>query len=209
MAIPFLTNDQINNASIRFLKEHHPEDTIPVPIEEIIEFKLGLDIIPTTDLLRNFQIDGFLSGDFKDIYVDEFIQNSRPTRYRYTLGHEVGHLVLHRELFEGQVNFRSVDNWRDFVREMSERDRGFLEYHGYTFSGYLLVPKHHIEREFTAHLPEIEGQLRQARESGISRATYLDFAVSAMASSLASLFDVSTEVMEKRIKNDGLEARIT
>ncbi|KAF0221493.1 MAG: hypothetical protein FD174_262 [Geobacteraceae bacterium] len=208
MSVPFLTNDQISDATLRFLSQYHPEDTIPVPIEEIVELQLHLDIVPTPELQRKFQIDGFLSRDFKSIYVDDFVQSSRPTRYRYTLAHEVGHLYLHRELLEGMVNFNSVAEWQEFVKGMFGRDRDYMEYQGYAFAGYVLVPKHHIEREFLTCLPEIESQLSQAKEAGISRTAYLDFAVGAMASKLGGIFDVSAEVIERRIKADGLEMRI-
>jgi Zn-dependent peptidase ImmA (M78 family) len=209
MAVPFLTNDQINDVTLRLLKDYHPEDTLPIPIEEIAELKLHLDIIPTPELQRKFQVDGFLSRDFSSIYVDDFVQSSRPTRYRYTLAHEVGHLTLHRSLLEEMADFNTVEEWQSFVIGMNGRDRDALEYQGYAFAGYLLVPKHHIVREFLTFLPEIEDQLMQAKDAGITRAKYIDFAVGAMATKLARLFDVSTEVIERRIKADGLETKIS
>jgi Zn-dependent peptidase ImmA (M78 family) len=207
MPIPFLTNDQIHEAAMTFLRKHHPQDTIPVPIEEIIELQLGLDIIPTPGLLRGFETDGFLVRDFSSIYVDDFVQSNRPTRYRFTLAHELGHLVLHRELLEEQASFDDVDSWRAFVRALGP-DKDSYEYQGYAFAGYLLVPKHHLAAKTSQCLPEIQAEISAAKSAGIPRTKYLDFAVSSLANKLAGVFDVSPEVIQKRIKNDKLDARI-
>lgn len=107
MAIPFLTNDQMHEITQEVLRRYHPQDTLPVPIEEIIELQLKLDIVPTPGLLKGFEIDGFLTRDFSSIYVDDFVQSNRPTRYRFTLAHEVGHLILHKELLEGLATFET------------------------------------------------------------------------------------------------------
>ena len=70
---PILSYEDINDCAEEFLKKHQADVTLPVPIEEIIEFNLRLDIIPFPNLLNNFDIDGFISGDLSCIYVDEFI----------------------------------------------------------------------------------------------------------------------------------------
>ena len=45
------------------MREFHAEGTIPTPIEEIAEFKCGLDIIPVPGLRDLLEIDGFISSD--------------------------------------------------------------------------------------------------------------------------------------------------
>ncbi len=207
MAIPFLTNDQIHEAAMAFLQEYHPQDSLPVPIEEIIELQLGLDIVPTPGLLKGFEIDGFLTRDFSSIYVDDNIQNNRPTRYRFTLAHEVGHLVLHRALLEEQATFDDVDSWRQFVRDLGA-DKDSYEYQGYAFAGYLLVPKHHLAAKVKQCIPEIDAQISAARNAGFPRAKYLDSAVNSLANRLSGVFDVSPEVMLRRIKSDKLDSKI-
>jgi hypothetical protein len=42
----FLTYQQIGEIAQQFLQKYHPSFDIPVPIEAIIEFKLGLNIFP-------------------------------------------------------------------------------------------------------------------------------------------------------------------
>jgi len=207
MPVPFLTNEQLHDAAMAFLRKYYPLDSLPIPIEEIIEFQLGLDIIPTPGLSKGFEIDGFLTRDFSSIYVDDFIQSNRPTRYRFTLAHEIGHLVLHRELLDEIATFNDVDSWREFVKNLGP-DKGKYEYQGYTFAGYVLVPKHHLASGVKQCLPEIGAEIAAAKSARIPRAAYLDYAVNMLSDKLAGQFDVSPEVIQKRIKNDKLDSNI-
>ena len=215
MPIPFLTNDQIHDIATVFLRKYHPQDSLPVPIEEIIEFQLELDIIPTPGLSKGFEIDGFLSRDFSSIYVDDFIQANRLARYRFTLAHEVGHLVLHKVPLDEVATFDDVVSWQEFVKNLGP-DKGSYEYQGYTFAGYVLVPKHHLAAKVKQYLPEVEAEISAARSAGHARTAVarplrpgnLDFAVSSLANRLAGQFDVSPEVIQKRIKNDKLDSKI-
>ena len=53
-----------------------------MPIEEIVEFDLGLDVVPLPNLHRDFQIESWLSHDTKSIFVDlrqcEEMETRRP-----------------------------------------------------------------------------------------------------------------------------------
>ena len=44
-----------------------PPDTIPVPIEDIVEFDLKLELIPKAFIKQNIDLDGFLSRDLRTI----------------------------------------------------------------------------------------------------------------------------------------------
>lgn len=70
---PILSYDDLRPRAGDFLRTHHPAGTIPVPIEEIIEFQLGMDIIPVSGLHDAFGVDGFIAGDLRSITVDEFV----------------------------------------------------------------------------------------------------------------------------------------
>jgi hypothetical protein len=98
--IPVYSYEDLRKKADNFLREHHPSGNIPVPIEEIVEFVFGMNIVPVLGLQREFEVEGFTSGDLKNIYVDEYVYTDRPSRYRFTLAHEIGHVVLHRHLYE-------------------------------------------------------------------------------------------------------------
>jgi hypothetical protein len=92
--IEYLRYEIITQKAEEFLSRYHPSVTIPIPIEEIAEFKLEVDIVPIPNLRRDFETDGFTSTDLKQIYVDEHLFSEFPARYRFTLAHEVAHIVL-------------------------------------------------------------------------------------------------------------------
>ena len=52
-----------------FLLTHNPSATIPVPIEEIVEFEFNINIVPVLALQREFEVEGFTSSDLKNIYL--------------------------------------------------------------------------------------------------------------------------------------------
>lgn len=204
--VTYLTNREIRKKVQDFLKTYGIDD-IPVPIERIIEADMGIDIIPIPGLSKNYDVEGFLSSDLKCISVDQRILEDVPTRYRFTLAHEVGHLVLHGEVYK-RASIGSVQDWMDFLKCHDEEDRSNMEHEGYTFAGLLLVPPWHLHRHFLEALPKIQSLIDKARAQRIQRSVYLGNAVNRIGAILARTFDVSTDVISRRIKADGLVAEI-
>jgi len=97
--IPVYSYEDLRKKADEFLLKYNPSGDIPVPIEEIVEFDFKINIVPVLGLQREFEVEGFTSGDLKNIYVDEYTYTDRITRYRFTLAHEIGHIVLHRHLY--------------------------------------------------------------------------------------------------------------
>jgi hypothetical protein len=91
---PILSYRDLRRRAGDFLRTYHPAGTIPVPIEEIVEFRYRMDIIPVPGLQDAFEVDGFISSDLKAITVDASMQKHRQGRYRFTLAHELAHAVL-------------------------------------------------------------------------------------------------------------------
>jgi Zn-dependent peptidase ImmA (M78 family) len=89
---PVLSYEQIRERADDFLKAHNPQMIIPVPIENIAEFSMGINIIPIPGLQKLIDVEGFISSDFSSITVDQFVMEERETRYRFTIAHEIGHL---------------------------------------------------------------------------------------------------------------------
>jgi len=89
--VPYLSYEQIRARANDFLSQYNPSGIIPVPIEEIIEFALKINIVPIPGLQKALETDGFISSDFSTISVDQFVLEERERRYRFTLAHEIGH----------------------------------------------------------------------------------------------------------------------
>jgi len=73
MSVRFIDQDGLEYAARSFLQEHHPSLALPVPIEEIIDIRLGIDIVPIPGLQCAFDVDGFITSDLRTICADEFV----------------------------------------------------------------------------------------------------------------------------------------
>lgn len=198
---PILSYEDINNHAEKFLKKYKADDKLPVPIEEIVEFDLGLDIVPFPGLQRDFDIDGFISGDLTCIYVDDFIYLNRPSRYNFTLAHEVGHLVLHKDLIK-TLHPTSIGEWKDFVIQVDEEVFDWLEWQAYTFAGLILVPRKFLFEYFSCQIKALEDKLKLVKLKNLPKDSYQEYVIDAIASKLIKTFDVSIDVLRKRIAKE-------
>ena len=156
---PILSYDEINKRAEDFLREHKRNEILPVDIEAIAEFDLGLNIFPFPNLQQTFDIEGFISGDLDVIYVDEFIYYQRPARYRFTLAHEIGHYVFHSDLI-ASFHPQSVADWSKFVLGIDEETYGWLEWQAYSFAAVGLSATSFVETELSQRIKVIAAQDR-------------------------------------------------
>ena len=83
-----------------------------------------------------------------------------------------------------------------------------MEFQGYAFGGLVLVPRKELETQFNKFLPDVMPLVEQAKSNNISRENYLEYAKDTLANSLAPVFQVSTDVISKRIDYDLLTAKL-
>jgi hypothetical protein len=129
LSIPDRSYDELRMVAEHFLAEHHPGGTIPVPVEEIIEFRLGLNIIPMPGLRRFFDIDGYVAKSLRDISVDQYIQESRSDYYRYVLAHELSHVLIHGEIIS-RFDFDSIEAWKSAIIGVAKERASSLRWSG-------------------------------------------------------------------------------
>lgn len=198
---PRFSYQDLRGVADRFLAQHDAASSIPVPIEEIVEFKLGINIIPLPGLHDDHEVDGFLSADMTEISVDMRVFESWPARYRFTLAHEVGHLVLHGDLLKESMP-ASILNWKEFIREMRQPDLEWLEWQAYCFAGLVLVPRAPLAVAYRE-------ALQMADEAGFVIERNPDAAVRQyVATSISKPFGVSAQVVDKRLVADGTWERM-
>lgn len=190
--VPHLSYDQLRRHADAFLTKHHPSQQIPVPIEHIIEFQLHLNIVPLPGLEEAFEIVGFTANSLDEISVDQYVCEHQPGRYRFTLAHEVGHVVLHAELFK-EHRFRGADEWKRFVRAFPDLELSRLEWQAHSFAGLVLVPSEALQRE-------LKSAARQMKAKGVTKET--DFAKALIVDMAATRFQVSGDVIERRLNFD-------
>src|SRR5207302_3617539 len=98
------------------------------------------------------------------------------------------------DLFQRR-RFRSISEWKKFLNSIPEKEHGWLEYQAYAFAGLVLVPRAPLGSE-------TEKCVERIRSEGIDLAQNWDFAWSRVAAFLAKRFEVSSEVIERRLAKD-------
>ena len=194
--VPRYSYKQLRTRADNFLRTHHPKATIPIPIEEIAEFRFKMNIVPIPGLHLAFEIDGFISSDLSTISVDEFVYDSRPGRYRFTLAHELGHAVLHRRIYQA-ARFGRIKEWMRFVTEIGIKEYEWLEWQAYAFAGLILVPPAPLKKKLSE-------ATHRAHRAGFSISKEPEVAGMYIASWIAKQFNVSSQVIEKRLVRDEL-----
>ena len=192
-----LSYDDLRRRAEAFLDEFHAERTLPVPIEEIVEFDFELEVVPIDGILDDLEVDAFLTSDLKRIYVDAFVLQHRRGRYRFSLAHELAHHELHRPLYE-QSRVTSVRDWRAVQEAISEEDYAWFEFQANSFAGLVLVPPAELQQQF-------QRALKAARAAGLTDATlWSEAGQGYLARWLATQFEVSEQVIERRLEKDDL-----
>lgn len=182
-----------------FLAEHHASLEPPVPIEEIVEFDLGLDIVPLPNLYRDFQIESWLSHDTRSIYVDLRQCEEMETRYRFSLAHEVGHLLLHGDLYRGS-KLTSFEDWIAFHEGCDSILRDGMEWQARSLAGRILVPS-------TPLLKRAQHLVDRARKR-LPRTITSEALFGAISIPLAEVFKVHEEVVRIRLSGDRLGRKL-
>src|SRR5207247_2640432 len=123
----YRTIEAIQEEADRFLAVCHPTGTIPTQIEEIAEFDLGLTITPVRGLRERFGIEGSVSLDLAEIIVDEWLMERRPARYRFTLAHEVAHVVMHAGFLAG-LPVETPEDWKRAIQLAGGKAHARMEF---------------------------------------------------------------------------------
>lgn len=194
-----LSRDDIRIKADAFLASHHPSNTIPVPIEKIVDLHLGINIVPIPRLQEVYNIDAYFSKDLQDIFVDEYIYKNRPNRFRFSLAHEIGHYLLHYKVYQDDNLFKTIEDWKKLVEIIPEDQYRWLEFQAYEFAGQVLVPLQYLKERYKVHAKTVKEV--QATDDPL---LIKDFAIELLADN----FDVSAETIRRRIDNESLSLEV-
>lgn len=190
---PRLSYNRIKQHATAFLRKYHPEHKIPIPIEEILDLRIGINIIPVPGLI-DFHVDAYAWSDLENIVVDKFFYDKQSPRYRFTLAHETGHIVLHADILK-QSQVSSVENYLDFVNDMGEEAHRWTEWQADCFAGLVLVPSDALALKFAE-------AAKMAVEKGLSPDDLTTRGY--IADWISDFFEVSAQTIETRLVYDGL-----
>jgi len=153
--------------------------------------------LPLPGLRDLLEVDGFISSDLSCITVDQFVLERRLNRYRFTLAHELGHLYMHRDIY-AELKFGTLNEWKQFQREVDEADHGWLEYQAYAFAGLVLVPTGHLKARF-------QSAAEAAERIGFSQQSEPEAFLEYLIEALREVFQVSDAVIARRLRYENLD----
>lgn len=192
---PYLRRTGIWKVADELRQRLLPQNTLPLPVLDLAEFDLGLELHPKANLRRAGDIDALLLGDLRTIFVDRdaFMDPRAENRLRFSVAHEIGHPILHRELYRN-LSHASFAAWKQFFTDLPEREYGWLESHAYEFAGRFLVPPAPLRES-------LNNAVETARSAGFtewdaSGETALGF----IANHICRRFGVSAEVIARRLR---------
>ena len=196
---PYNPKDRIWHEADHLRAAHPAGRSLPVKVLDLAEFDLGLDLVPADGLREQLDIEALLMGDLRSILVDRhaFMSPRLEYRLRFSVAHEIGHLILHRDIYGG-LKHATAREWFDYISAIPDVEYGWVEWQAYEFAGRLLVPP---------------GALREAFQTAVQTAEtagYTDWlaaeeaALDYIATRVAPKFGVSAEVISKRLRAEKL-----
>lgn len=143
---PYLPFQQIATRVEELRQYYSSLSTIPVNIEDFVEFDLGIEIIPQQGVRKTIGADAYITRDFQSIVVDyDYFNSSKMlSRTRFSIAHELGHLFLHKEFYISQYPIDSAQEWFEVTRNLHDTVAHCLEWQADTFASLLLMPKDEI-----------------------------------------------------------------
>jgi len=198
-----LPMDKIREEAEHFRKEHIFTQDLPVDIEHVVEATMGINIIPVESLQKHCDMEGFISKDYNYIYVDKFLyaDDRYYKRVRFTIAHEIGHHVLHRSTIDSQ-KFNDEEEWMRFRMGLNDETLGWFETQASEFAGRLLVPVDPLIEEFRSKRESILKQYSSWDSKPLSD----DDLFSMVAPKICRRFDVSVDVIERRLRKENILA---
>jgi len=173
-----LSYTEIRRKADVFRKRYWGVKPMPLDVELIAErdFNLAIDIYH--DLNTQFDVLGYIDLSKKKIIIDEHLFEHNVQRSRFTIAHELGHIILHEQIYK-TAKISSPDEYNSFRNSFTEDEYDSFEWHANTFAGCLLVPTEILVSEYKRIL-KTNGDM----------------------SSLTNKFNVSKKALAYRIKKE-------
>ena len=170
----YLTHNQFNPIPLK----------LPVPVEEIAEQFLGYEIdFSETGIFSDPDILGGIDFEKNKIYVNASVGDN-DGRYSFTVAHELGHHVLHREHY---LRRQSTGDGEILCRVAGKRPR--IEIEADRFAAAFLIPADNVSKAVAGKARKITtiGQARALANDLITKSGFNNVSNSAMINRLKDL----------------------
>ena len=181
--VPFVGSSIINKKA-DFFRGQYWDSKIPVDIEKIISVKLKIDIFPIPDMMDQCNTDVLLLSDWESIYVDYkmYYDERFQNRLRFSYAHEIGHFVLHKEIYKS-FNISSYEDYIKYISYIPQEQYSKLETQANMFANHLLISREKLKKELNKEM----ARSKELIQGDIDKDTLLPY----LAIPLAKKFGVS------------------
>ena len=170
IVVPFLEYGEIGGRADEIIDKHHPSRELPIPVEEIIDPGMGISIFPLPGLTRATEDDdgivAYINSALDTITVDDSAYKRQSPRYRFSIAHELGHIVMHQAIFP-LLRFDTVAEWKRVQTEIPQREYRWLDWQAHAFAGHLLVPTTELQAALSEYLAVAEAQGIDPRDDSV------------------------------------------
>jgi hypothetical protein len=196
---PYLGRERIWQEADRLRATYPAGAFLPVRVLDLAEFDLSLELVPVAGLREELDIEALLMGDLRSILLDKraFMNPRLEYRLRFSVAHEIGHFVLHRDIYGG-LQHTTAQEWFGFISAIPDQEYAWVEWQAYEFAGRLLVPPSPLREAFQA-------AIQSAQAAGYADWLAADeAALDYIATRIAPKFGVSAEVLARRLRSEKL-----
>ena len=190
MQSPNLRLIDVVRAADEFLKTYHSSLSLPIPIEDIVERKIGMALFAIPGIKSLIGVDAFISSDFTQITIDEDCFVRYPERTRFSIAHEIGHLILHKDWYE-KYGPKNLEDYLSSHDRVDGQIYKHIEIQAQTFASLILVPKELLLAELEKRLGRIPSM-----ESPEILAPFIQ--------DLPEIFKVSDAVILRRLQKENI-----
>jgi IrrE N-terminal-like domain len=157
-----------------------------VDVERLAMESFGLKIIAFHELNRRWKTYAFIGTTGKAVFVDaDLIDNVQlEKKYRFTLGEELAHLLIHPSIF---VNCKTIEQRLAVEEELTDVRRDRLENNARALASAILMPE-------TTIRPFVESQIQKFTDE------HGHVLVDELASTISHEYDVSFKPARRRLK---------
>lgn len=180
--------NDVTRVAEEFLHKFKSSEKLPVPIEEIVELEMKISLAVVPGIKQLLSIDAFINSDFSQITIDEHVYTVFPERTRFSIAHEIGHLLLHADWYKIHGP-KTLGDYLTFYDRINHEIYKYLEIQASTFAGLVLVPRNALMEKLKSKLGKIP--VNESPEF-----------LTPIFQDLLDIFKVSGEVLLRRMQSE-------
>lgn len=148
ITIPFIPDNVIATKANAFREKYRPRQSSPFDVLGTAEFDLKIQIIPVPGLESPCNTNAYITADWNYIYIDkkQYEDERWDKRTNFSVAHEIGHLVLHKSLYES-LKIKELEDFYRFHEQFSNAAYSRIETQANMFAAKLLVPAEELRAE--------------------------------------------------------------